>query len=1081
MIRALVFAAALFCALPACAGMVGGGVGLVEQYGDSLYAGGDIESYLSAAGYEPINAALSGARYTYDQTTCETGDYSNCALFVRFQSSYVDGSCRRTEETTGNSESACMEDLAPSARPVCILGAGIAEMNRGGDHTTWESTYFASTQSELDAILTTADAEGIRCVVATPVPAWDILSTFADRQEVQQNIRDFRDWIRDTLLVNHPNHELADLISAWDWYEKNMTAAEFAGLYIDCTDYVAGTGTDCTHPGGSANSAGHTGRQIQAEIIIRALERIRASRSSMMEAPAALSTAGYNSRESGLESLGVCDATETTAGGAMSSDILPGERYVTLGEGSDVASCGLEGFEGCDTLAYAAGIAVAGETLCVRGTSGEADITLAADGLSQTNRTRIIGWDYDGDDSYPPHDTDDIAVLQADSVSDEVAIANAGRSLVEYAHLTIRDYGDISFGGSGTVGSAIDMTVSTAYSDVYVHDVRFIDINRGRAADSTRTALNVFGGGGEGAYSERLWVFNNSFEDIGGYARRGGCSTCSSDFMRGEVFRNNSVSGLSADSSFFVGWKGWGPSDGVIDSNVMTVSAGWTPATSNGATGISTGACSDMTVSDNTISGYRNAILPDPFETGFCDDEASSAVKTASVVITGNTLNMDATAFTTSQAIRLEAAGDDATEAFSSVLIQGNTVCGPTGSGQGNFYSFDAVGGLSFGTGNTWEADGGFTLAGASQADFSTWQTNSGDSSSTAVQCVYPPPVASTWEPDYVGTASTWAHYTGSGTSTAEIDWTDNDAWDGEPQCPGGVCTLASVSNAASLGLTSPDGDNIYWVGLNGEDNMMIVDTDPFLIADQYRYGGMWIYAEPFTGTTLSQWHDWQMAINTTFFMSQAANPGQSSQAFRDTPQFYLTQNVAFAECPGQSTNYISNGKVTGVPTGMPIQLSDATHPVPPGLATGQWYWREFMAVALRGTWDTDGNGSPADGGAQRPVELYNQVWDSAGNLLIPWNRYYAQEVAEVYAGTGFGTSVETIYDNGGCLAVQTDWVSVSIGNNGQAGAVGSQSRLLGYAAVYMGSGDDDRLLDAEVAAGTEPFYPPPGGFPDAP
>ena len=270
-----------------------------------------------------------------------------------------------------------------------------------------------------------------------------------------------------------------------------------------------------------------------------------------------LQAAGYRSRSCGMDidrdgnvggpgDCDICDATSGTGPVAVDYDAdgtTEAEIYVDADSGSNGTACGGPS-NPCATLDYAVdnrrNTQVGEDAICLKGTDFiTSSISLAAGdtgsygaalyptdettwgtGRNQDfryplNPNMIVGWDTDNDGKYPPYDTDDTAIVDADQGGGSYA-RNCFGAIPDYfemAHLTVKNCGR---SGGGNVSSMVD----TDYA--YLHDIEFDSVNRGVQLSSGNIAFNMFNGDGSS------WVafVNLKMQDQGGYGWRGSCASC---------------------------------------------------------------------------------------------------------------------------------------------------------------------------------------------------------------------------------------------------------------------------------------------------------------------------------------------------------------------------------------------------------------------------------------------------------------------------------------------------------------------------------------------------------------------------
>lgn len=170
------------------------------------------------------------------------------------------------------------------------------------------------------------------------------------------------------------------------------------------------------------------------------------------------------------------------------------------------------------------------EIICLKGTANEQDITVDAEGIASTytitasgteqqdwlypkDPGMLIGWDADDDQSYPPYDTDDTAIIDGTGfTTDPVDILLYNDDLTnnygEFAHLT---FDNIVENADGTHAYTFDCA---GCDYVYIHDLQ-ITANKGSCMDGHAIVFPMW----QGQISV-LWD-NIWFKDSAGYMWRG--------------------------------------------------------------------------------------------------------------------------------------------------------------------------------------------------------------------------------------------------------------------------------------------------------------------------------------------------------------------------------------------------------------------------------------------------------------------------------------------------------------------------------------------------------------------------------
>lgn len=265
--------------------------------------------------------------------------------------------------------------------------------------------------------------------------------------------------------------------------------------------------------------------------------------------------------------------------GDSSGDGTPERPYGTIAAAMDAFGSGARG---------------ALQAVCFRGRCGETVVpsvsgalgTVAADGFARPSRPfALVGWDADADGAYPPFDEDDEATLDGSAGLDFGVVNARGRSGLELAHFTAVGFGSDCPAESGFLRPAAG---GSAVTQVAVHDVEIVEVNRGCAAESRRAVflLDV-----EGSTLSFLSVSNVRVDGYGGDAVRG-------SGVRGRIlgpyrFEHLTVRPHGLPGGHARGIELWGEIDGieVLDSVFDADPASWSPC----PRGLEMGACEPTT------------------------------------------------------------------------------------------------------------------------------------------------------------------------------------------------------------------------------------------------------------------------------------------------------------------------------------------------------------------------------------------------------------------------------------------------------------------------------------------------------
>lgn len=283
-------------------------------------------------------------------------------------------------------------------------------------------------------------------------------------------------------------------------------------------------------------------------------------------------TPGYTSRPCGFDldndgvfgeasdDCNICDGTTTDPDGDSDLEDL---NYIDGDSGEDDVNCGAPG-DPCATVAYvlngsnssyskyADGVSGGDpeDILCVKGTvvmtteadslsiSGEANTHTAAyydtdvaqwgsggDSYFEypSDPFMIVGWDADNDGSYPPHDTDDTAVLTCDqgggTYTDQMFLISG--DYIEIAHLKIEKCGYNNDSG----GNAGFTRWGTSDGHLWIHDLHIYQVLYDATHESYHIVFDSFG------WSDNQWMaYENLYlEEVGAYTFRGSAYPETSD------------------------------------------------------------------------------------------------------------------------------------------------------------------------------------------------------------------------------------------------------------------------------------------------------------------------------------------------------------------------------------------------------------------------------------------------------------------------------------------------------------------------------------------------------------------------
>jgi hypothetical protein len=381
---------------------------------------------------------------------------------------------------------------------------------------------------------------------------------------------------------------------------------------------------------------------------------------------------GYRSRPCGfdmdrdgvfgeVEDCRVCDGrTRDPDRDGVDEDLI----YVDCQAGADQPACGSPAAP-CRTVAFAWGRGDgpahgAEDIVCFRGTCSPFELQPPHGGVAGTYRlprsghqardfelprhpAMLVGWDSDGDGAYPPHDADDVAVLDGggtmavDGGRQGATFAfrlGAGQSYLEMAHFTVRDYG--RYAATEQSGFVVFGVRGDRKADaMFFHDLRLEGINRDQPAQSHRIVFNYFTSGTRFHY---LAFWNLDVADAGGFMVRGSGpdrpGTAEEGGNDGPLrWQHLSVTAHGCDDgepscrerggAAFIGWKLWGYIDGieVLDSVFDANVAHWQPKVegNGGALLVNATQCSrDWTIRGNLIRDFKVGLIAQGGNGDFC-------------------------------------------------------------------------------------------------------------------------------------------------------------------------------------------------------------------------------------------------------------------------------------------------------------------------------------------------------------------------------------------------------------------------------------------------------------------------------
>ncbi len=343
--------------------------------------------------------------------------------------------------------------------------------------------------------------------------------------------------------------------------------------------------------------------------------------------------------EFGVDDL-ICD--DTSGGTAPMPEDLDGDGdfeeqwYIDCDGGSNSGNCGSPG-NPCRTIAFASNRADGSgdgneDVFCFTGTCSVDDLNPGGAGIPgwysvgasgsevrsfryPSNPTILAGWDRDGDNSYPPADTNDVSILDGSGGANRAL--SPGGSYREFAHFRAQNF-NLPPGESngGFAGAGND---DTTYW--YFHDIELSDINRDQCTSSGRITFDLFAIG-----AVHLAVENIQAHDIGAYFLRGagGNGPAVGGPMR---FQNidlthHSCDGDDEDATVAKIW-GYYSEVEFLDSYLDCNIDGWEGA----CLGLRPSQCTqDWVIRNNYFRNYANVMGVQASASGFCDGSAARPV-----------------------------------------------------------------------------------------------------------------------------------------------------------------------------------------------------------------------------------------------------------------------------------------------------------------------------------------------------------------------------------------------------------------------------------------------------------------------
>ncbi|MDX2169659.1 MAG: hypothetical protein SF182_21495 [Deltaproteobacteria bacterium] len=345
----------------------------------------------------------------------------------------------------------------------------------------------------------------------------------------------------------------------------------------------------------------------------------------------------------------VCDGVTTDVDGNGVADV---QRYVDCGGGNDSSGSGTPAApfktiqKALDSLPGPAANQI--EAVCIKGvcggaigktygTSGAAGVyTLPASGSQATDfeypRYPLIisGWDADNDGSYPPYDTDDVAVLDGNLTAPTMAnLVLTVTARTEVAHLTVRDYG-VNLAGTACAttnqGTAASRFLNSGVH-IFTHDVELERFNKFCNSITDWIVFDFFGSNDV----RYVAVENVSSIEQGSYFARGEADKTKPNGDEGPLrFQHVTMTARPCDGcavaafKLYRHWTGIELLDSVLDANTAAYGGASYQAGYQFAVGASCNT-RQWTIRNNRFSDWMETIQIEPVisEPGYCYNDAS--------------------------------------------------------------------------------------------------------------------------------------------------------------------------------------------------------------------------------------------------------------------------------------------------------------------------------------------------------------------------------------------------------------------------------------------------------------------------
>lgn len=246
-----------------------------------------------------------------------------------------------------------------------------------------------------------------------------------------------------------------------------------------------------------------------------------------------------------------------------------------------------------------------------------------------TKPSMILGWDFDGDSSYPPHDTDDVSIANLASTKNRFLLNDSGADDYDVGHFTVKNIIRNADGGSdpyyyfhrflGSVGP---------WDRVRFHDI--VGQNISSTGDLGGGDISFYMGNSAGAI--RSFIVDNLLWEYGGYVFRGsGCDQPSC--VQGPwLIKNITANQVGTPTQRVIFWKVWDYINNIdiVDNKIINTTAATqcqTVANPSGCgqNGVGGGigfvqCVQDITFRNNYLENLAAPIRYEAHNVGFCDD-----------------------------------------------------------------------------------------------------------------------------------------------------------------------------------------------------------------------------------------------------------------------------------------------------------------------------------------------------------------------------------------------------------------------------------------------------------------------------